>query len=65
MTAPKWPTFNWQDPFDLENQLSDDERLIRDTAQSYAQDKLLPRIREAYRQESTDPDIFKEMGQLG
>lgn len=57
--------FNWKDPFLLEEQLSEDERLVRDTARQYAQEKLLPRIREAYRNEYTDPEIFREMGALG
>ena len=59
------PVFAWDDPFVLEDQLSDEERLIRDTARSYAQEKLLPRIIEAYAQEKTDRSIFGEMGALG
>ena len=42
-------SFNWQDPFNFDSQLSEDERLVRDTARQYAQDKLLPRVRDAYR----------------
>lgn len=61
----KWPQFNWQDPFLLDQQLTEEERLIRDTAHAYAQDKLAPRIREAYQKEHTDPSIFREMGELG
>ena len=57
--------FNWQDPFLLEEQLSEEERMVRDTAKQYAQNKLLPRVREAYRNEQTDPAIFREMGELG
>lgn len=57
--------FNWQDPFLMEEQLSEEERLVRDTAKQYAQEKLLPRVREAYRKEETDPEIFREMGALG
>ncbi|MFK8252604.1 acyl-CoA dehydrogenase [Ancylobacter terrae] len=57
--------FVWQDPFLFEDLLSEDERLIRDTAQAYAQEKLLPRVIEAYREEKTDPGIFREMGELG
>ncbi|MFC7398183.1 acyl-CoA dehydrogenase [Chelatococcus sp. GCM10030263] len=57
--------FDWADPFLLTDQLTDDERMIRDTAQSYAQDKLLPRVIEAYAQEKTDRAIFTEMGELG
>ncbi|MDB3898348.1 acyl-CoA dehydrogenase [Gammaproteobacteria bacterium] len=57
--------FNWQDPFLMEEQLSEEERLVRDTAKQYAQEKLLPRVRDAYRKEETDPEIFREMGALG
>jgi glutaryl-CoA dehydrogenase len=59
------PQFQWDDPFLLENQLSDEERMIRDTARDYAQDKLMPRILEAYRNETFDTDIMPEMGELG
>lgn len=59
------PQFQWEDPFLLENQLSDEERMIRDTARDYAQDKLMPRILEAYRNETFDLDIMPEMGELG
>ncbi len=58
-------SFRWDDPFLLDDQLSDDERMIRDTARAYAQDKLLPRVIEAYREEKTDRAIFDEMGALG
>ena len=57
--------FQWDDPFHLEGQLSEDERLIRDTARAYAQEKLAPRIVEAYERESVEPAIFREMGALG
>jgi len=57
--------FNWEDPFLLEQQLTEEERLVRDTAHSYAQEKLAPRVKEAYANEHTDPDIFREMGELG
>ena len=57
--------FNWKDPFLLEEQLTEEERMVRDTAKQYAQNELLPRVREAYRNEETDPNIFREMGQLG
>ena len=59
------PQFQWEDPFLLENQLSDEERMIRDTARDYAQDKLMPRILEAYRNETFDIEIMSEMGALG
>ena len=57
--------FVWADPFLIEEQLTEDERLIRDAAESYAQDKLLPRVVEAYANEHTDRAIFNEMGELG
>src|SRR3990170_1159157 len=55
----------WEDPLLLDDLLSDEERLIRDTARAYAQERLLPRVIEAYREEKTDPGIFREMGELG
>ena len=58
-------TFNWSDPLLLDQQLTDDERMVRDAAAAYAQDKLLPRVTEAFRSEHTDPAIFREMGELG
>jgi glutaryl-CoA dehydrogenase len=63
--ATTWASFNWEDPFRLEQQLTDDERLVMDTARQYAQDQLAPRVQEAYREEKTDPAIFREMGELG
>ena len=57
--------FNWQDPFLLSSQLSDDERMVRDAASAYCQDKLQPRVIEAFRAEKTDVSIFREMGALG
>ncbi|WP_112662262.1 acyl-CoA dehydrogenase [Microvirga flavescens] len=57
--------FHWEDPLLLDDLLSDDERMIRDTARGYAQEKLLPRVIEAYREEKTDRAIFNEMGELG
>lgn len=57
--------FQWDDPFILEDQLSADERMIRDSARAYAQEKLLPRVVEAYRTEKADTAIFREMGELG
>jgi glutaryl-CoA dehydrogenase len=62
---PESARFAWDDPFLLEEQLSDEERLIRDTARDYAQERLLPRIVKAYREEATEPEIFREMGTLG
>jgi glutaryl-CoA dehydrogenase len=57
--------FDWADPFLLDDQLSEDERMIRDTARAYAEDKLAPRIIDAFANETTDPEIFREMGALG
>jgi glutaryl-CoA dehydrogenase len=57
--------FDWADPFLLDDQLSDDERMIRDTARAYADDRLAPRIIEAFANEHTDAAIFREMGELG
>jgi glutaryl-CoA dehydrogenase len=57
--------FPWDDPFLLEDQLSEEERLIRDSARAYAQEKLQPRVLAAYREEKTEPGIFREMGELG
>ena len=65
MTASSWPSMNWEDPFLLAQQLTDEERLVSDTASQYAQDKLAPRVREAYQNEQTDVTIFREMGELG
>jgi glutaryl-CoA dehydrogenase len=57
--------FHWDDPLLLNEQLSTDERMVRDAAHAYAQDKLLPRVTEAFRHERTDVEIFREMGELG
>ena len=57
--------FHWEDPLLLDQQLTEDERMVRDAAQAYAQDKLAPRVLEAFRHESTDPTIFREMGEIG
>jgi glutaryl-CoA dehydrogenase len=57
--------FDWEDPLLLDRQLPDDERAVRDAAASYCQDRLAPRVLEAFRQERTDPAIFREMGELG
>ena len=57
--------FRWEDPLQLEQQLSDDERLVRDAAHDYAQSALAPRVLEAFRNEHTDVAIFREMGELG
>src|ERR1700747_958543 len=57
--------FNWPDPLLLEQQLREEERMVRDAAHAYAQDKLMPRVTEAFRHEKSDPAIFGEMGALG
>ncbi|HXH52708.1 MAG TPA: acyl-CoA dehydrogenase [Sphingomicrobium sp.] len=57
--------FDWSDPFDLEHQLGDEERLVRDTAEAYAQEKLQPRVTSAYLEERFDREILNEMGELG
>jgi len=59
------PSFSWEDPLLMDRQLSEEERMVRDTAQRYCQDKLAPRVLEAFRHERTDPEIFREMGALG
>ncbi|MGF6843814.1 glutaryl-CoA dehydrogenase [Paraburkholderia youngii] len=57
--------FHWEDPLLLDQQLTEDERMVRDAAAAYSQDKLLPRVLEAFRHEKTDVGIFREMGELG
>ena len=57
--------FDWSDPFLLDDQLTEDERMIAEAARQYAQDKLQPRVLKAYRNEETDPSIFTEMGEMG
>jgi glutaryl-CoA dehydrogenase len=58
-------SFNWADPLLLDTELSEEERMIRDAAAEYAQGRLMPRVLEAFRNETTDPAIFREMGELG
>ena len=58
-------SFNWADPLLLDTQLTEDERMVRDAAAEYAQGRLMPRVHDAYRNETTDPAIFREMGELG
>jgi len=69
MNAPEKPKaksrFVWEDPLLLNDQLTEDERMVRDAARAYCQDKLAPRVLEAFRHEKTDPKIFPEMGALG
>lgn len=59
------PQFHWEDPLLLQDQLTTEERMVADAAREYAQGKLAPRVHEAFRSESTDPSIFREMGELG
>ncbi len=65
MAAGGMGQFDWADPFLIDDQLNDEERAVRDTAAAYAQEKLAPRIVAAFRDEHTDPEIFREMGALG
>jgi glutaryl-CoA dehydrogenase len=65
MTQPAKAQFQWADPLLLDSQLTAEERMIRDAARDYCQDKLLPRASKAFRNEHTDPAIFTEMGELG
>lgn len=58
-------SFQWDDPLLLDTQLTEDERMVRDAAAEYAQGRLMPRVHDAYRNETTDPSIFREMGELG
>lgn len=64
-SAPALSSFNWEDPFLLENQLLDEEKMIKDSAHAFAQEKLVPRILKAFSEEETDPEIFREMGEMG
>ena len=63
-TTPK-ASFRWDDPLLVERQLDDDERQVRDAAHAYCQERLAPRVLDAFRNETTDPAIFREMGELG
>jgi len=63
--APELGPFDWADPFRMEDQLSAEERMLRDAARAFAQEKLQPRVIAAYRNEATDPAIFREMGEMG
>jgi len=63
--APDLGRFDWEDPFRLNDQLTEEERMLRDGARAYAQEKLQSRVIEAYREEKTDPAIFREMGEMG
>ena len=65
MAGKKWQKLDWQDPFLLDRQLSDEQRMVQQSARQYAQEKLAPRVREAFRREETDMAIFREMGDMG
>ena len=63
--APDLGSFDWSDPLRLDDQLSEDERMIAASARSYAQEKLLPRVSAAFAEETVEPEIFREMGEMG
>jgi glutaryl-CoA dehydrogenase len=65
MSSSAKPSFQWEDPFMLAEQLSADERQVMDAARAYSQGRLMPRVRDSFRNEQTDLAIFKEMGDLG
>ena len=62
---PELAPFDWQDPLDIENQLTEEERMIRDSARAFAQDKLMPRVLQAFRREEFDRAIMNELGEVG
>ena len=64
-SATNWTKLNWEDPFELDAQLTEEQRMVRESARQYAQDRLAPRVTDAFRSESTDPAIFLEMGEVG
>ena len=64
-SATNWTKLNWEDPFELDAQLTEEQRMVRESARQYAQDRLAHRVTEAFRSESTDPAIFREMGEVG
>jgi glutaryl-CoA dehydrogenase len=64
-SATNWTKLNWEDPFELDAQLTEEQRMVRESARQYAQDRLAPRVTDAFRSESTDPAIFREMGEVG
>jgi glutaryl-CoA dehydrogenase len=63
--GPSLAPFDWADPFHLASQLTDEERMVADSARAYAQDKLMPRVSDAYLNERVTPEIFAEMGEMG
>ena len=60
-----WQRLIWEDPFLLEQQLSDEQRMVRDSTRQYAQEQLQPKVRDAFQKETSDPGIFREMGKMG
>lgn len=64
-SATHWTKLNWEDPFELDAQLTEEQRMVRESARQYAQDRLAPRVTAAFRNEETDPNIFREMGEVG
>ena len=62
---PNMSSFNWEDPFLLDDQLEEEERMVRDTAHAFAQEKLMPRVEKMYLDEGVEPEIFREMGEMG
>ena len=63
--STKRATFDWSDPFLLDQQITEEERMVRESAHAYCQERLLPRVLDAFRHEKTDRHIFNEMGELG
>jgi glutaryl-CoA dehydrogenase len=63
--APNLDTFDWEDPFRLGDQLTEEERMIADSARSFAESALQPRVIDAYREERVEPELFREMGEMG
>ena len=63
--APDLGVFSWSDPFYLEQQLSEEERMLKDASQTFAQEKLQPRIKKAFQNETVEPQLFREMGEMG
>jgi glutaryl-CoA dehydrogenase len=64
-TSTQLPAFQWDDPFFLDDQLSDEERMVRDSAHAYCQEKLMPRVRDSHRHERFDREVLNEMGEIG
>ena len=63
--SPNWGSFDWEDPFLFNQQLTDEEQMVRESVAKYAQEKLAPRVIQMYREEGVDRSIFQEMGELG